>query len=203
MKIAVRDVRVCFVGDSITAGTGDPSWLGWVWRLGARTQIDDGELTVYNLGVCRQTSSDISQRWFSECSQRLPKDATCSVVFSFGVNDTSEEAKVRRIPLRESVEHLAELLLGAQSASWNAMMVGPTPVSEPSHNQRLAELDEAFVHLCRELNAPYVPIHGELVAGGAWMEEISRGDGAHPGAGGYEQMASIVWPYWSEWIVKK
>src|SRR3954465_12905136 len=66
-----RDLRICFVGDSFVAGIGDPLCHGWAGRLTARTIADGQPLTSYNLGVRRQTSSDILTRWQYECDRRL------------------------------------------------------------------------------------------------------------------------------------
>jgi len=94
------DVRVCFVGDSFVAGVGDCEFLGWAGRLAAGTK--GVALTTYNLGVRRQTSSDIRARWRPECEARLPEDCDGRVVFSFGSNDTTVEGgapvSIRRPP---------------------------------------------------------------------------------------------------------
>jgi lysophospholipase L1-like esterase len=50
------DVRVCFLGDSFVAGVGDPHCLGWAGRLAALSHARGLLLTVYNLGVRRDTT---------------------------------------------------------------------------------------------------------------------------------------------------
>ena len=42
-----RDIGLCFVGDSFTAGYGDPKALGWVGRVVSRTHHPDVEVTAY------------------------------------------------------------------------------------------------------------------------------------------------------------
>ena len=50
------DLRVCFLGDSLVAGVGDPDGLGWVGRLVAGAFAAGAPLTAYPLGIRRQTS---------------------------------------------------------------------------------------------------------------------------------------------------
>ncbi len=49
------------------------------------------DITYYNLGIRRDTSTDIAKRWSQEVSLRLPKEYDGRVVFSFGLNDTTIE----------------------------------------------------------------------------------------------------------------
>ena len=51
-------MRILAFGDSFVAGVGDPDHLGWIGRAlrGRR------EITLYNLGVRRETSADIAAR---------------------------------------------------------------------------------------------------------------------------------------------
>jgi len=88
----LRDIRICFVGDSFVNGTGDEKKLGWAGRLCAFLEAEELDITYYNLGVRRNTSGDIRDRWEYECAQRLSDDSENIVVFSFGVNDTVIES---------------------------------------------------------------------------------------------------------------
>ena len=71
----IPDLRVCFLGDSFVAGVGDPEHRGWVGRLAARTSREGQPLTVYDLGVRRETSRDLLRRWHGKCVPRLPAGA--------------------------------------------------------------------------------------------------------------------------------
>src|SRR5690606_27298725 len=62
-----NDLRICFVGDSFVAGVGDPEALGWSGRLTVDAHAAGVAPTAYNLGVRRQTSTDIAGRWQAEC----------------------------------------------------------------------------------------------------------------------------------------
>jgi lysophospholipase L1-like esterase len=190
---------MCFVGDSFVAGVGDPEHRGWVGRIAARGSAAGLRLTAYNLGVRRETSGEVLARWAAECAQRLPAEADCRVVVSFGVNDTTDENGARRVPLALSGANLATLLDGASAAAWPALVVGPPPVADGAQNERTALVDEAFARICAGRGVPYVPIISRLLDSPRWMAEVAVGDGAHPGAPGYEELADLVWPHWSGW----
>jgi lysophospholipase L1-like esterase len=66
--------RICFVGDSFVNGTGDPECLGWTGRICALACQKGHDVTYYNLGVRRETSTDIATRWRDEVSRRLPEE---------------------------------------------------------------------------------------------------------------------------------
>ena len=70
-------MRICFVGDSFVNGTGDPDCLGWAGRVCAAAQHDGHDITYYNLGVRRETTADIRDRWEREVSCRLPEGLVC------------------------------------------------------------------------------------------------------------------------------
>jgi lysophospholipase L1-like esterase len=100
-----EDLRICFIGDSFVNGTNDPECLGWTGRVAASAQRKGYNLTSYNLGIRRETSNDIAQRWLHEARLRLPDGCKPFVVFSFGVNDTTLESGKVRIAEAQSVEN--------------------------------------------------------------------------------------------------
>ncbi|MBF6412956.1 GDSL-type esterase/lipase family protein [Nocardia cyriacigeorgica] len=197
-----RDTRICFVGDSFVAGVGDPTALGWAGRLVADAHACGHPVTAYNLGVRRQTSTEIRARWLAECVQRFPDDVDARVVFSFGVNDTMAENGRRRVDAADSVANLTALLAEAADRDWPALVVAPPPIDDDEHNARTAALDARFAVLCATAAVPYVRIHQPLGADPVWRHEVRIGDGAHPGAGGYTVLADLIRPAWREWLVR-
>jgi len=154
----VGDLRVGVVGDSFVSGVGDPEHLGWVGRLAARTHGAGLPLTAYSLGVRRQTSREVMDRWRAECSPRLPAGCDGRVVVAFGVNDTTLEEATgqQRVSAFDSGAHLARMLWDARDAGWPALVVGPPPVSDPAQ-KRIARLDETFLSICKEAGVGYNP----------------------------------------------
>jgi len=81
----MKDIRICFIGDSFVNGTGDETSLGWAGRLCAQANKKENNLTYYNLGIRRNTSQDILKRIKNELPSRLPSSMDSRVVLSFGV----------------------------------------------------------------------------------------------------------------------
>ena len=114
-------MRICFVGDSMVNGTGDPEFLGWVGRVLREERTRHPELTGYNLGIRRDTSADILARWSAEVTRRLPTEIEGRVVFSFGVNDCVQE-----IDRAESLSNTVALLEEAK-VRWQCSWSAPCP----------------------------------------------------------------------------
>ena len=196
-----RDLRVCFVGDSFVAGVGDPEHLGWAGRLCAGSERAGLPVTRYVLGVRRQTTAEVAQRWAAECRIRLADgEWEPRVVLSTGVNDTTEEHGTPRLAPEQSVAALTRVLTGAADAGWSVLVVGPPAVTDDVQNQRIIDLDDRFARACAEHGVPYVPVVAALAADPTWRAEVAAGDGAHPGAAGYALLADLVRPSWNRWI---
>ncbi|MCF6744248.1 G-D-S-L family lipolytic protein [Blastococcus sp. KM273128] len=193
------DLRVCFLGDSFVAGVGDPEHRGWVGRMSARSTGAGRPLTAYNLGVRRDTTAEVRARWAAECRPRLAAGQDRRIVVSTGVNDTTVENGSRRLAAEASLAALAALLGGAADAGWPVLVVGPPPVADAGHDRRVAELDSRFGELCAATGVPYVAVLDALAGSATWRREVAAGDGAHPGAAGYQRYADLVWPGWAAW----
>jgi acyl-CoA thioesterase I len=196
-----RDLRVCFVGDSFVAGVGDPEHLGWTGRLCAASERAGQPVTRYVLGVRRQTTAEVADRWAAECRPRLSGgDWEPRLVLSTGVNDTTEVDGAPRLDAHASVAALAGMLAGAADAGWPVLVVGPPAVADDAQNQRIADLDHRFARTCADHDVPYVPVVAALTDEPTWRAEVAAGDGAHPGAAGYALLADLVRPGWERWI---
>lgn len=194
-------MRICFIGDSFVNGTGDPECLGWAGRLCAAACRRGHDITYYNLGVRRETSADIAARWYQEAAPRLQPEHDPRVVFSFGVNDTTVEGGATRLALADSVANLRRVLTNAKDR-YPVLFIGPPPVADQDHDQSIAALSDTFAAECQALEVPYLPLIRSLVASMTWMREVAAGDGAHPGAQGYSELARLVeaWDAWRTWV---
>lgn len=103
-------VRVCLVGESFVNGTGDSDCLGWTGRICINANKKGYDITYYNLGVRRETSAELKNRWLSEVSYCLPHVYDGRVVLSFGVNDTTIENGQIRVETTESIENIHTIL---------------------------------------------------------------------------------------------
>ena len=211
----MTEMRICFVGDSITAGQGDTESLGWPGRLCSLAMKNGHEVTCYNLGIRGDTSFDIADRWRMECSRRLPENAKCGIVFMFGVNDMAvQDNDGERVSMVSSLKN-AHAIFSAAIKKHRRLWIGPTPVRKSvalnaSHlgvtyrfdSLRNANLNKAYRDLAAELKVPFLDLH-ELISGSPeWSHVLEQGDGVHPTPLGYEFLADAVesWPAWRNWF---
>lgn len=180
-------MRLLAFGESFVTGAGDPEHLGWVGRAlrGRR------EVTLYNLGIRGATSTKLAGLWRGEAEARLTPEEPCRIVFSFGVNDTWEQAGAARVPSAQSLLN-ARAMLTEAAALAPVLLVGPPPVPDAGRQIRIEELNENLKQLCARLKAPFIDVFRPLAADGLWCAEAAAWDGAHPGAGGYQRMAELV-----------
>lgn len=200
--MTTEDTRVCFFGDSFTAGVGDPLYLGWVGRISQRSSREGLPLTTYNLGVRMNTSSDVLARFDSELAARRIEGADLRAVASFGVNDCTLQQDKPRVGSAESATNLSRLIERAARLALGLLVIGPPPVSDPDQNLRIDELSGRFDSICTVAGTPYVDVYPELVNSAVWMAEVRTGDGSHPGASGYAELAELVFPTWWSWLGK-
>lgn len=195
------DHRICFIGDSFVQGTSDPLCLGWTGRLAQRAVANGFRLTHYNLGIRRNTSRDIATRWLAECTARLPAGCVPHAVFSFGVNDTMMENGARRIEEAESIANF-RIIVQEAASRYAVLAVGPPPMPDDAHLQRIAQLDRQFALHAAECRIPYLSVWQALRDDAHWLDEARADDGAHPGRRGYDRLAALV-EEWDKWWFKK
>lgn len=193
----MKDIRICFIGDSFVKGVGNPAQLGWVGRLCVMSQTVEKEITGYNLGVRMETSVDISHRWETECERRLPDHSSNTVVFSYGVNDTTRNNDGVRVATERSVQVTHDILSKA-SKKYQTVMIGPPPIDDVLQNKHIHILDSRYKKCCASLNIPYLSVFDTLLNEPIWLAEVSANDGAHPRAAGYALIADLVYE-WSGW----
>jgi lysophospholipase L1-like esterase len=154
-------------------------------------------VTPYNLGVRRETSEEVVARLEAEAVPRLTDAEPCRLVLSFGANDATLEGGRPRVEPERSVAALHRGLQLATALGLPALVVGPPPVAEPAHAERIVALS---ARLAAASTAPYLEVAGALLASGPWMAEARAGDGAHPGAAGYAQLTDIVRGPFLRWL---
>ncbi len=196
--------RICFIGDSITNGYGDPEYRGWPSYLSAQALRDGCDITAYNLGVRSDTSSMIRARWHEEAAARLPAEMPAALVFAFGINDCARIDGVRRVEPAQSMAN-AEAILSAAKAWLPTIFVGPTPIdgvrTTPQFlpgktleisNELIADMNARLQALCGDLTVPYIDVMSPLSQTAAWSAAMATGDGVHPTAEGYAILAGLI-----------
>jgi acyl-CoA thioesterase I len=205
-------LRTCFIGDSITNGTGDTTLLGWPGYL-CQAETDAGhDITYYDLGIRGDTSADMQPRWQGEVESRLPRTLNCAIIFNFGLNDATEQDGAIRVPLGDSIK-TARAMLSAAKTLHPTLWVGPSPVDDSrmplktdtgetrdKRNARTADYNLAFRALADELQIPYLDMLSALINDKAWPGMLA--DGLHPAPDGHRKMAAIVggWAAWRKII---
>jgi lysophospholipase L1-like esterase len=180
-------MRILAFGDSFMLGAGDPYHLGWI----GRTVLGRTDVTLYNLGVRGDTSSDVVARWRREASNRMGTDEPLRLVFSYGVNDCALEEGDLRVAPSDTLKNTQRILAEAATLC-PVLLVGPPPVPDPLQMVRIASVGDALRIVANQLRVPYIDVFTALRQSGVWEAEAAEGDGAHPGADGYQQMADLV-----------
>ncbi len=95
-------------------------------------------VTHYNLGIRRETSIELLQRWEAECDRRFASACDNRIVFSFGTNDTTLENGKTRVALSDSIANTREILSVASQkcpvlmiSPGRSMMMNKTNVPKP------------------------------------------------------------------------
>ena len=216
--MSVETTRIlCFVGDSLVQGIGDTHYQGgWCGRL---CQSLEGDMTYFNLGIRRNTSRDIVNRWESECVKRWDYDdydnydgyedkpidgnptedspakasphKRCYFILSCGVNDTVIEQGEQRISQEETLLNVTQIFANASTLA-HCMMVSPLPVLERDHNQRIAMLNHQLKHSVRTQGIAYLDVFTQLNQDQEYLNALKQGDGYHPNTLGYERIAHCI-----------
>jgi acyl-CoA thioesterase-1 len=79
-------------------------------------------------------------------------------------------------------------------------MAGPPAVEDEAHNERVVVLDALLEVECARHTVPYVSVVRQMRGHDVWRREVREGDGAHPGAGGYEALTALLQPAWDGWL---
>ena len=193
----MNDIRICFIGDSYVQGTGDDDCLGWSGRLCVNARRAGHNLTGYNLGVRRETSTDIARRWLGECTARLPATTENHVVFSFGLNDVTLENGAPRVTESEALANLRAMLAAAKPR-YRTLVIGPVAVPDVERNAALLRLSDGMAEVAASLGISYLALFPHFVNDAQWLDEVHQNDGAHPRASGYAKIAALIeaWPQW-------
>lgn len=197
----VRDIRVCFAGDSYVAGLGDSTALGWVGRVVAHAHAAGTPLTSYQLGIRRNTSQDVAGRVREETARRLADADDGLVIVSFGVNDTLVEGGRQRVTAAETLAAFERMV--HELAPTPVALVGPPAVDDDAHNSRLRPLNAALRTTAAALGVDFFEVFTTLEHDEIWREQLRAHDGYHPDAPGYERFFRAVRDPLHEWIARR
>ncbi len=184
-------MRICFFGDSFTAGVGDETGLGWVGRIVAALHADGLDVTPYPLGIRRDTTGDIRARWRGEADRRLVPGLAARLVFAMGTNDCARGAEGDPRLSREDCLANTEAVLREAASLAPTLVLGPLPVLDDTEiDARVAALEPAIAAVAAKLNLPFVPLFGFATSSEAWCRGAASRDGTHSDAAGYAALAA-------------
>jgi lysophospholipase L1-like esterase len=192
------DLRVCFLGDSFTLGTGDDDGLGWVGRVLATERGRGIDLTAYNLGVRGQTGAEIAERGPREVEARLAgKGDRQAVVIAFGSNDIRLDR-----PVEETCAALERVIRWAAGQGYSVFATGTPHAAEPELDALRALYNVNMEETARRLGAPFLDVRERIADWTGWHRGAANGDGIHPGSEGYAAVAAAFgqWLPWRRWL---
>lgn len=210
----MKELRICFIGDSLVLGTGDDDFLGWPGRVMQRERQAGHDLTMCNLGIRGDTTTMIETRWRAEAEARMPAENPCALVFSFGCNDMAMDGGELRNTPEEAVASATRVI--SEAKDWlPTLWIGPPPVNDDDmpfssapgrerflSSSRNVQLSDMFQDVAADLGVPYLDIFTLLSGHSDWPKYYTKGDGVHPTRDGYAIMADhiIGWDAWRKWF---
>ncbi|KAE8762299.1 GDSL-type esterase/lipase family protein [Georgenia thermotolerans] len=187
-------LRICVIGDELTAGMGDARALGWVGRVMARTPTEEPAF-VAQLPVPGENTTELAARWETECTRRFTPMADNRLVLGMGATDLEDGLSLARSRL-----NLANILDAAAASRIGCFVVGPPPRTDLD-GEALAALSDAFGDVCQRRHVPYVETFQPLRAHEQWNADVAASDGVHPGQAGYGLLAWLVLHNgWHGWL---
>ena len=180
-----------FFGDSVTLGVDDAPAGGWVVRLAgkaAQKGLNVPPDTFYNMGVRKNSSRSILERWESEYRVRALEGCPVTLVFCFGTVDMAAPHAVPNVPIGESAANAREILVKAREFG-DVLLVSAPPVKNEEHDQRIEALCTAYAAIAKSVGVPFVDIYHPLKEAG-YIDELA--DGIHPGPRGNEMIAELL-----------
>lgn len=190
-----------FFGDSVTLGVNDAPAGGWVARLAgkaAESGLPVPPDTFYNLGVRKNSSSMIRERWEGELKARTMEGVPSFLFFCFGTVDMAAPKGSSNLPIGESAANARDILLRAREYG-HVVLISAPPVKDSEHNQRLESLCTAYASICAAIDVPFIDIFHPLMKAG-YVQDLA--DGVHPGPNGNDMIASLLMesPLLTDWF---
>ena len=189
-------MSICVFGDSIAWGAYDPVNGGWVTLLRNHIEEKTGIVSVYNLGICGNTTTTILTRLDHEIANRTPIDL---LAFAIGINDSSNWNVGSKpvIPPKQFKANLHQITQISNKYTNKIIFVGLTPVDEKITNpfdtentfllDQTRQYDQMIREYCSQNNLVFVDIMNSLT-----LSDID--DGVHPNTEGHKKIFEAVKP---------
>ena len=172
---------ILIVGDSISAGFGLDTRLGWVSLLEQRLAQEGHPDQVVNASISGDTSAGGLARLPALLTEHKPD----VVIVELGGNDGLRG----QLPAQLK-QNLAGMIDSAKTAGAKVLLLGMK--LPPNYGKRYTDaFAEVYTQLAAEKQIALVPFFLEGVGGNPqWMQA----DGLHPAAAGQKRLLDNVWP---------
>lgn len=180
--VRADEVRVLFLGDSLTAGLGmakDKAYSAVVETL--LKQQGRTDVRIINGGISGATTAGAASRL-----QWHLKSAPHVLVLALGANDG-----LRGLSLDNMAQNLDDTIALALENDLCVILAGMEipPNYGPDYTRRFSQ---TFRDLAKKHGIPLIPFLLENVGG---ERSMNQADGVHPNAEGHRQIARTVLPY--------
>lgn len=172
---------ILIVGDSISAGFGLDTRLGWVSLLEQRLEREGHDDRVINASISGDTSAGGQARLPALLTEHKPD----VVIVELGGNDG-----LRGQPPAQLQQNLAAMIDAAKTAGAKVLLLGMQ--LPPNYGPRYTEaFAGVYTQLADEKQIALVPFLLEGVGG---HPELMQADGLHPAAAAQQRLLDNVWP---------
>jgi acyl-CoA thioesterase I len=172
---------ILIVGDSISAGFGLDTRLGWVSLLEQRLEREGHDDRVVNASISGDTSAGGQARLPALLTEHKPD----VVIVELGGNDGLRG----QLPAQLQ-QNLAAMIDAAKTAGAKVLLLGMQ--LPPNYGVRYTEaFARVYTQLADEKQIALVPFFLEGVGG---HPELMQADGLHPAAAGQKRLLDNVWP---------
>ncbi|MFV3411792.1 arylesterase [Pseudomonas nitroreducens] len=169
------------VGDSISAGLGLDTSLGWVNLLDKRLKEQGFDYKVVNASISGDTTAGGLARLPALLSEQKPK----LVVIELGGNDG-----LRGMAPAQLQQNLSGMVQQSQKAGAQVILLGMR--LPPNYGQRYTDaFAKVFDSVASEQKIALVPFFLEGVGG---VQDMMQADGIHPAVVAQPKLLDNVWP---------
>ncbi|MCE4069754.1 MULTISPECIES: arylesterase [Pseudomonas] len=169
------------VGDSISAGLGLDTSLGWVSLLDKRLKEQGFDYQVVNASISGDTTAGGLARLPALLSEQKPK----LVVIELGGNDG-----LRGMAPAQLQQNLASMVDQSRQAGAKVILLGMR--LPPNYGQRYTDaFAKVFDSVASEQKVPLVPFFLDGVGG---VQDMMQADGIHPAVAAQPKLLDNVWP---------
>ncbi|WP_247255504.1 arylesterase [Pseudomonas moorei] len=172
---------VLIVGDSISAGFGLDTRVGWVSLLEQRLKREGFDEKVFNASISGDTSAGGQARLPALLAEHKPE----LVILELGGNDG-----LRGMPPTQLQQNLASMIQQSKKAGAKVLLLGMR--LPPNYGVRYTTVfAEVFPKVAKENDIPLVPFLLEGIGG---VPSMVQSDGIHPTAEAQSRLLDNVWP---------